>query len=70
MLDALEEQIDSSPPEGADVERLLETVAAMPWDKGEPVGEGDDYRANLGKQLYASALTLDNAPVHVSVIVA
>jgi hypothetical protein len=70
VLDALEEQIDSSPPEGADVERLLETVAAMPWDRAEPVGEGEDYRANLGEQLHASALTLGNAPVHVSVIVA
>jgi hypothetical protein len=49
VLDALEEQTESSPPEAAEVERLLELVAAMPWDKADPVGEGEDHRASLGE---------------------
>jgi hypothetical protein len=44
-------------------------AASLPWDRAEPVGEGEDYRASLGEDLHASALTLGNAPVHVSVIV-
>lgn len=69
VLDALEEQTESGQPELPDVERLLETVGALAWDRADPVGEGEDYRASLGEQLHASALTLGNAPVHISVIV-
>jgi hypothetical protein len=42
----------------------------MPWHKADPVGEGDEYRANQGDEVHASALTLDSSPVHVSVVVA
>jgi hypothetical protein len=69
VLDALEEQTESGQPELPEVERLLETVAALAWHRADPVGEGEDYRASLGEELHASALTLGNAPVHVSVIV-
>ena len=51
------------------MEQWLETVVAMPWEQSESVGEGEEYRAHLGEDLHASALTLGNAPVHVSVIV-
>jgi hypothetical protein len=69
VLDALEEDAEAGQPEAADVERLLETAGAMPWDKADSVGEGEDYRASLGDELHASALTLGNAPVHLSVMV-
>jgi hypothetical protein len=52
------------------VERLLGTANALPWQKADPVGEGEEYRANQGEQIHASALTLHDAPVHVSVVVA
>ncbi len=69
VLDALEEVAEMAPPKAADVEQWLETVVAMPWEQSESVGEGEEYRATLGEDLHASALTLGNAPVHVSVIV-
>jgi hypothetical protein len=69
VLDALEEDAETAQPNAADVEQWLETVGAMPWQQSESVGEGEEYRANLGEALHASALTLGNSPVHVSVIV-
>ncbi len=69
VLDALEEAAEMDPPKATEVEQLLETTAASPWQQSESVGEGEEYRANLGDQWYASALTLGNSPVHVSVVV-
>ncbi len=75
VLDALEAdaeagQAEPDQAEAADVERLLGTANAMPWHKADSVGEGDEYRANQGDDVHASALTLDSSPVHVSVVVA
>ena len=75
VLDALEANADASraeanQAEAADVERLVATANAMPWQKADPVGEGDEYRASQGDEVHASALTLDHSPVHVSVVVA
>ena len=75
VLDALEAdaepgQTEPDQAEAADVERLLATARAMPWHKADSVGEGDEYRANQGDDVHASALTLDNSPVHVSVVAA
>lgn len=75
VLDALEAdaelgQAEPDQAEAADVERLLATARAMPWHKADSVGEGDEYRANEGDDVHASALTLDNSPVHVSVVAA
>lgn len=75
VLDALEtnaeaNQAEPVQAETSDVERLLGAANAMPWHKAEPVGEGEEYRASLGDDVHASALTLGNSPVHVSVVVA
>ena len=69
VLDALEEDAETAQPKAADVEQWLETVVATTWQQSESVGEGEEYRANLGDQWYASALTLGNSPVHVSVVI-
>jgi hypothetical protein len=52
------------------VERLLGAANSLPWQKAEPVGEGEEYRAHRGEEIHASALTLHDAPVHVSLVVA
>jgi hypothetical protein len=84
VLDALEAEIEprqadsnagphrpeTNQVEASDVEHLLGAANAMPWHKADPVGEGDEYRANQGDEVHASALTLDSSPVHVSVVVA
>jgi len=75
VLDALEAaaeegQGEPDQAEAADVERLLGMANAMPWHKADSVGEGDEYRANEGDEVHASALMLDRSPVHVSLVVA
>ncbi len=75
VLDALEadaagSQGESDEAEAANVEQLLGMANAMPWHKADSVGEGDEYRANEGDDVHASALTLDHSPVHVSLVVA
>ena len=69
-LDALEAEAEQGQAESADVEQLLGVANSLPWEKAESVGEGEEYRAHRGEQLHASALTLHDAPVHVSLVVA
>jgi hypothetical protein len=38
--------------------------------EADPVGDGEEYRAQRGEEVYASALTLNDLPVHMSVVVA
>jgi hypothetical protein len=74
VLDALEEQPAEQTEQGqaelADVEQLLGTADGLPWEKAATVGEGEEYRAQQGEEIHASALTLHDAPVHMSVVVA
>ena len=70
VLDALEPQADEGQAEAADVERLLGTATGLPWEEADPVGEGEEYRAQQGEEVHASALAFHDAPVHVSVMVA
>jgi len=75
VLDALEANAQASggepdQAETGDVERLLGTANAMPWHKADSVGEGEECRASQGDDVHATALMLDNSPVHVSVVVA
>jgi len=67
-LDALEEQAEQGQAGTADVEQLLGVANDLPWEKADPVGEGEEYRAQRGDEVHASALTLCDAPVHVSVV--
>ena len=43
-LDALEPQADEGQAEAIDVEQLLGTATGLPWEKAEPVGEGEECR--------------------------
>ena len=70
VLDALEEQTDQGQAEAIDVEALLGSANGLAWEKAEPVGEGEEYRAQQGEEVHASALAFHDAPVHVSVVVA
>ena len=44
VLDALEEQTEQGQAGTADVEQLLGVANALPWEKADPVGEGEEYR--------------------------
>jgi hypothetical protein len=70
VLDALEAPTDESQAETADVEQLVRTANALGWQRADPVGEGEEYRAQRGEEVYASALTFHDSPVHLSVVVA
>ena len=68
--DALEPQADEGQAEAGDVEKLLGSANGLVWEKAEPVGEGEEYRAQQGEEVHASGLAFHDAPVHVSVVVA
>jgi len=70
VLDALEAQAEEGQAEAADVEQLVRAANALEWQKADPVGEGEEYRAQQGEEVHASALTLHDWPVHLSVVVA
>jgi len=70
VLDALEAPAKEGQAEAADVEQLLLTANGLTWQQANAVGEGEEYRAQQGQDVHASALTLHESPVHVSVVVA
>lgn len=70
VLDALEAAEDRQQAEVADVERLLEAAGGTSWEPADPVGEGEEHRAEFGQAAHASALSLGGALVHGSVVTA
>jgi hypothetical protein len=70
VLDALEAISNETQVGAGDVEKMLATASGMAWEKAEAVGEGEEYRAQQGEEVHASALAFHDAPVHVSVVVA
>jgi hypothetical protein len=49
---------------------MLGTASGMTWVKAEPVGEGEEFRAESGAEVHASALTFHEAPLHLSLVMA
>jgi len=71
VLDALEAaKSGEAHVNAADVKDVLTTTSGMSWEKAEPVGEGEEYRAESGADVHASALTFRESPVHLSVVMA
>ena len=70
VLDALESRHEEEQVAAADVEQTLKATCGMAWSKAEPVGEGEEYRAEMGAEVHASALTFNDSPLHLSVVVA
>ncbi len=70
VLDALESRPEEGPVVAAEVDQMLKATCGMAWSKAEPVGEGEEYRGELGAEVHASALTFHESPVHLSVVVA
>jgi hypothetical protein len=70
VLDALESKADEAQTGAAEVKDLLGTAQGMSWVQAEPVGEGEEYRADSGAELHASALTFHASPLHLSLVTA
>jgi hypothetical protein len=46
---------------------LIASVSSLPWEKADPVGEGEEYRASAD-DLLVSALVYQGATVHASAV--
>ncbi|NQU26292.1 MAG: hypothetical protein HQ567_33825 [Candidatus Nealsonbacteria bacterium] len=68
MLDALELGETEKQAEAADVGLLLKGLGNMPWQPAEPIGEGEEHRAESPNGDHASALAFEGVVVHGSVV--
>jgi hypothetical protein len=66
IMDALEAKRGQRDAAPADVEALLQRLAAAPWQESEAVGEGREFRAEAGPDTHASALTFATSVLHAS----
>jgi hypothetical protein len=55
-------------PEPPDVEHALAELGKMAWDRVDPVGEGEEWRAESNRGDHASALSFGEVLVHGSVV--
>jgi hypothetical protein len=70
VLDALEVRQADKQAERADVERVMASLGDLIWQPAEPIGEGEEYRAESPTGDHASALVFDGTLVHGSVVCA
>jgi hypothetical protein len=68
VFDALEAGETAQHASVADVERLVVAAGELPWEQGEAVGEGEEYRAESNRGDHASALAFEETVVHGSVV--
>ena len=69
VFGALEAKETSDTAQSSDIDQLLKTTNDAAWKPTEPIGEGEEYRAELGNGEQASALTFHDSLVHGSVLV-
>jgi len=70
VFDALEAGETDRYASVTDVEQLVATAGDLPWEQGEAVGEGEEYRAESKRGDHASALAFEETVVHGSVVAA
>jgi hypothetical protein len=70
ILEALEAAKPETVAVAADVEALLSRLRAAAWEPAPAVGEGQEYRTDAVPPTHASALTLGDAMIHGSAVVA
>ena len=70
VLDALEGGEQEKQVGVPEAEMLLAELADLPWESVDPVGEGEESRAESKTGDHASALTLDGILVHGSLVAA
>jgi hypothetical protein len=67
VLDSLMGKQAESPPEPAQVEKLLQEIKNASWTQTKAVGEGQEYRAECNGKA-GSVLLFDGAMVHGSIV--
>jgi len=68
ILDALELGETEKQAEAGDVGRLLKGLSDMPWRPAEPIGEGEEHRAESPGGDHASTLSFEGVVLHGSVV--
>jgi hypothetical protein len=69
VIDALESGRTNQGAETNDVNALLGRVGKADWQQAPALGEGEEYRSEADPQTHASALWVNGAVVHGSVVV-
>jgi hypothetical protein len=70
VFDALSSKNVETEATRSQIDELLEASSRAQWQSTEPIGEGEEYRAEFGGGEHASALTFADSLVHGSVLVA
>ena len=70
ILDALEAGPIKRGAEIVDVERLLALLDNATWEQYQPIGDGEEHRAECDQAVFASVLSLDGKIIHASVAAA
>lgn len=70
ILDALEAEPPQEQAGTAVVQTVLASLRAAPWQQIQAVGTGEEFRAEIEGDRYASALTCNGAMVHGSLVIA
>jgi len=68
ILDALEATGTSKQVAADEAERVVSMLTELPWEPADPIGEGEQYRAESTAGDHASALVLDDTLVHTSMV--
>ena len=68
VLDALEVPEDDEELGEPDVEKFVATLNDAPWKQVNPVGEGEEHRAEMETGDHAFRLSLDGSLIHASVL--
>ena len=70
ILDAMEVSQAEKQAERTDVEQALAALNSLPWEPADPIGEGQEFRAESARGDHASALVFDGTLIHGSVVCA
>ena len=70
VFDALGAKESEKQANATDIDHLITATRNAGWEAADPIGEGDEYRAQLGNGEQGSALTFQDSLVHGSVMAA
>ncbi len=68
VFGALESKESEKQAGTSDIEEMLQATSNASWEPAEPIGEGEEYRAEFDEGEHASALTFKDSLVHGSVL--
>ncbi len=68
VFDAMSSNTGQSQPERCDIEEFVSNTNTAAWEQADPIGEGDEFRAEIGGGDHASALTFNDQLVHGSLL--